>query len=108
LCSRNCPTQFELSLRLKLNGFSKAQNVFEASWHKQIQDTPAYIIPIEIFIDENKSSYFYQGKDIGPLANKRVRFRQLATAVSKQPAETDAGEGAVAAARKQVRALHEC
>jgi monoamine oxidase len=35
-------------------------------------------VPVEVFINENESSYFYyEGKDIGPLANKRVRLREL-------------------------------
>jgi monoamine oxidase len=35
-------------------------------------------VPVEVFINENESSYFYyEGKDIGPLANKRVRLREV-------------------------------
>jgi monoamine oxidase len=35
-------------------------------------------VPVEVFINENESSYFYyEGKDIGPLANKRLRLREL-------------------------------
>ena len=35
-------------------------------------------VPLEVFINENDSSYFYfEGKDIGPLANKRVRLREV-------------------------------
>jgi monoamine oxidase len=35
-------------------------------------------VPVEVFINENESSYFYyEGKDIGPLAGKRVRLREV-------------------------------
>lgn len=35
-------------------------------------------VPVEVFVNENESSYFYyEGKDIGPLANKRVRMREV-------------------------------
>jgi monoamine oxidase len=35
-------------------------------------------VPVEVFINENESSYFYyEGKDVGPLANKRVRMREV-------------------------------
>jgi monoamine oxidase len=35
-------------------------------------------VPLEVFINENDSSYFYsEGKDIGPLASKRVRLREV-------------------------------
>jgi monoamine oxidase len=35
-------------------------------------------VPLEVFINENESSYFYsEGKNIGPLANKRVRLREV-------------------------------
>src|SRR6516162_5073419 len=35
-------------------------------------------VPIEAFINENEQSYFYyEGKDIGPMANKRVRLREV-------------------------------
>ena len=35
-------------------------------------------VQLEVFINENDSSYFYyEGKDIGPLANKRVRLREV-------------------------------
>ena len=35
-------------------------------------------MPVEIFINENESSYFYyEGDNIGPLASKRVRLREV-------------------------------
>jgi monoamine oxidase len=35
-------------------------------------------VPLEVFINENESSYFYyEGDKIGPLANKRVRLREV-------------------------------
>jgi monoamine oxidase len=35
-------------------------------------------VPVEIFNNENESSYFYyEGDKIGPLANKRVRMREV-------------------------------
>jgi monoamine oxidase len=35
-------------------------------------------VPLEIFINEAEASYFYyEGSDIGPLANKRVRLREV-------------------------------
>jgi monoamine oxidase len=35
-------------------------------------------VPVEVFINENDASYFYyEGKDIGALANKRVRLREV-------------------------------
>ena len=35
-------------------------------------------MPLEIFINESESSYFYyEGDNIGPLANKRVRLREV-------------------------------
>ena len=35
-------------------------------------------VPLEVFINENESSYFYyEGNKIGPLANKRVRLREV-------------------------------
>ena len=35
-------------------------------------------VPLEIFINENESSYFYyEGDNLGPLAGKRVRLREI-------------------------------
>ena len=35
-------------------------------------------VPLEVFINENESSYFYyEGDNIGPLASKRVRLREV-------------------------------
>ena len=35
-------------------------------------------VPVEVFINENDSSYFYyEGDKIGPLANKRLRLREV-------------------------------
>jgi monoamine oxidase len=34
-------------------------------------------VPLEIFINEAEASYFYFEGDIGPLANKRVRLREV-------------------------------
>ena len=35
-------------------------------------------MPLEVFINENESSYFYyEGDNIGPLASKRVRLREV-------------------------------
>jgi monoamine oxidase len=35
-------------------------------------------VPLEVFINENESSYFYyEGEKLGPLANKRVRLREV-------------------------------
>ena len=35
-------------------------------------------VPVEVFINENESSYFYyEGEAIGPLARKRVRLREV-------------------------------
>ena len=35
-------------------------------------------VPLEIFINENESSYFYfEGDSLGPLASKRVRLREV-------------------------------
>ena len=35
-------------------------------------------VPLEIFVNEAEASYFYyEGDDIGPLASKRVRLREV-------------------------------
>jgi monoamine oxidase len=35
-------------------------------------------VPLEVFINENESSYYYfEGDNIGPLANKKVRLREI-------------------------------
>jgi monoamine oxidase len=35
-------------------------------------------VPLEVFINENESSYYYfEGDTIGPLANKKVRLREI-------------------------------
>ena len=35
-------------------------------------------VPLEVFINENESSYFYyEGDNVGPLAGKRVRMREV-------------------------------
>ena len=34
-------------------------------------------VPLELFVNENESSYFYYEGDIGPLASKRVRMREV-------------------------------
>jgi len=35
-------------------------------------------VPVEVFVNENESSYFYfEGDNIGPLANKKVRLREV-------------------------------
>ena len=35
-------------------------------------------VPVEVFINENESSYFYyEGASVGPLANTRVRLREV-------------------------------
>lgn len=35
-------------------------------------------VPVEVFINENESSYFYyEGDKVGPLASKRVRLREV-------------------------------
>jgi monoamine oxidase len=35
-------------------------------------------VPLEIFVNEGEASYFYyEGENIGPLANKRVRLREV-------------------------------
>ena len=35
-------------------------------------------VPLEVFINENESSYFYyEGENVGPLAGKRVRLREV-------------------------------
>jgi monoamine oxidase len=35
-------------------------------------------VPVEVFVNENESSYFYyEGDNVGPLANKRVRLREV-------------------------------
>ena len=68
-------------------------------------------VPLEVFINENESSYFYyEGETIGPLASKRVRLREvkadmmgytcelMAKAVNQDTLDlplTAAGQGAV-------------
>jgi monoamine oxidase len=35
-------------------------------------------VPVEIFVNENESSYFYyEGENLGPLASKKVRLREV-------------------------------
>jgi monoamine oxidase len=35
-------------------------------------------VPLELFVNENESSYYYyEGENVGPLANKKVRLREI-------------------------------
>jgi len=50
-----------------------------AHWHTGVLGYCKELgVPVELFNNENESSYFYyEGDNIGPLANKRVRLREI-------------------------------
>ena len=50
-----------------------------AHWHTGVLGYCKELgVPVEIFINENESSYFYyEGTNVGPLAGKRVRLREV-------------------------------
>ena len=50
-----------------------------AHWHTGVLGYCKELgVPVEIFINENESSYFYyEGNNLGPLAGKRVRLREV-------------------------------
>ena len=50
-----------------------------AHWHTGVLGYCKELgVPLELFNNENESSYFYyEGDNIGPLANKRVRLREI-------------------------------
>jgi monoamine oxidase len=50
-----------------------------AHWHTGVLGYCKELgVPVEIFINENESSYFYyEGANLGPLASKKVRLREI-------------------------------
>ena len=50
-----------------------------AHWHSGVLGYCKELgVPVEIFINENESSYFYyEGANLGPLASKKVRLREI-------------------------------
>ena len=50
-----------------------------AHWHQGVLGYCKELgVPVEIFVNENESSYFYyEGENLGPLAGKKVRLREV-------------------------------